>query len=61
MKVRVNEEKRNCNPSLYTDDLLTGKVYTVTEITHEWHWYRIIDESGEAYRYPPELLEVVEK
>jgi 7,8-dihydro-6-hydroxymethylpterin-pyrophosphokinase len=32
-----------------------GKVYEVQRIEHGW--YRIIDESGEDYLYPPELFE----
>lgn len=41
-------------------DLIPGKVYDVIKV--EKHgWYRIIDESGEDYMYPPELFEIVEK
>lgn len=41
-------------------DLIPGKTYSVLAI--EKHgWYRIIDESGEDYMYPPELFEVVEE
>lgn len=41
-------------------DLIPGKVYDVIKV--EKHgWYRIIDESGEDYMYPPELFEVVEE
>lgn len=34
-----------------------GKVYEVITIEHGW--YRLIDESGEDYLYPPELFEVL--
>lgn len=35
-----------------------GKVYDVLAV--EKGWYRIIDDSGEDYIYPPEMFEVVE-
>lgn len=38
--------------------LTHGKVYTVLAI--EKKWYRVIDDSGEDYLYPPELFEIVE-
>lgn len=60
MKVRVDENKRK-DISLYTRDLLPGKIYTVMEITPKWQWYRIVDECGEDYMYPPELFEIVEE
>ena len=41
-------------------DLIPGKIYEVIKI--EKHgWYRIIDESGEDYMYPPELFKIVEE
>ena len=33
-------------------------IYDVISIEKEW--YRIIDDSGEDYLYPPELFEIVE-
>lgn len=33
------------------------KIYTVLSI--EKGWYRIIDDSGEDYLYPPNLFEIV--
>lgn len=33
-------------------DVLPGKVYDVLSV--EGGWYRLIDESGEDYLYPPE-------
>ena len=35
-----------------------NKIYTVLSI--EKDWYRIIDDSGEDYLYPPHLFEIVE-
>ena len=35
-----------------------GKIYTA--ISQSKGWYRVIDETGEDYLYPPELFEVVE-
>lgn len=39
--------------------LTHGKVYTVLSIEKEW--YRVIDDSGEDYLYPPDLFEIVEE
>ncbi len=39
--------------------LIHDKVYEVISI--EKDWYRIIDESGEDYLYPPDLFEIVEE
>ena len=36
-----------------------GKVYNVLSI--EKGWYRIVDDSGEDYLYPPEMFEIVEQ
>ena len=38
--------------------LTHGKDYEVVSI--ECGWYRIVDESGEDYLYPPQLFEVAE-
>lgn len=35
------------------------KIYTVLSVEKEW--YRIIDDSGEDYLYPPNLFEIVEE
>ena len=35
-----------------------GKVYDVLSV--EKGWYRIVDDSGEDYLYPPELFEVTD-
>ena len=37
--------------------LTQDKIYEV--ISEEKGWYRIIDDSGEDYLYPPELFEIV--
>lgn len=39
--------------------LTHDKVYTVIRI--EKGWYRLVDDSGEDYLYPPELFEIVEE
>ena len=39
--------------------LMNGKIYDVISV--EKKWYRIIDETGEDYLYPPECFEIVEK
>lgn len=44
---------------LSTSDLTAGKVYEVLSVEKEW--CRIVDDSGEDYLYPPELLEIVEE
>ncbi len=36
---------------------ITGKAYEVLSV--EKGWYRIIDESGEDYLYPPGAFEIV--
>lgn len=38
--------------------LLNGKVYDVISV--EGDWYRIVDETGEDYLYPPQVFEIVE-
>ena len=37
--------------------MVKGKVYDC--IGREHGWYRIIDESGEDYLYPPDVIEEV--
>lgn len=34
-----------------------GKIYEVIAV--ERKWYRLVDESGEDYLYPPDLFEVL--
>ena len=38
--------------------LTNKKIYDVISI--ERGWYRIIDDSGEDYLYPPDMFEIVE-
>lgn len=61
MKVKVIEENRKKMGDFSSDDLLKDKVYDVIEISPKMKWYRIIDESGEDYLYPPMLFEIVEE
>ena len=46
-------------------DLLKGKVYEATidkgPNNNKPDMFRIIDESGEDYIYPPEIFEIIEK
>ena len=37
--------------------LTNGQVYEVLSVERDW--YRIVDDSGEDYLYPPELFELV--
>lgn len=37
--------------------LTNGRIYNVISI--EKGWYRIVDDSGEDYLYPPEQFEIV--
>ena len=39
--------------------LTHGKIYDVLSVEKEW--YRINDDSGESYLYPPEQFEIVEE
>ncbi len=39
--------------------LINGKIYEVISV--EKDWYRIVDETGEDYLYPPESFEIVEE
>ena len=38
--------------------LTHNKIYTVLSI--EKDWYRIVDDSGEDYLYPPQMFETIE-
>lgn len=39
-------------------ELTHGKIYYVISIEKEW--FRIIDDSGEDYLYPPHLFEIID-
>lgn len=63
MKVRVNEDARQ-RTNYGTIELFEGKVYEVCELvvtTPTRKWYRIVDESGEDYLYPPSLFDIIEE
>lgn len=40
-------------------DLILDKTYDVLSI--EEGWYRIIDESGEDYLYPPHIFQIIQQ
>ncbi len=60
MKVKVIEENRKKMGSFSTVDLLKDKIYNAEIDRGVMKWYRIIDESGEDYMYPPMLFEIIE-
>ena len=41
--------------------LIPDKVYDLINISPKSNFYRIVDESGEDYLYPPEFFEIVEE
>ena len=59
MKVKKIQEQNMPKP--WATDLIDGKIYEVLDIEQPIGWYRIIDESGEDYCYPPKLFEIVEE
>ena len=40
-------------------ELTNNKIYSV--ISTEKGWYRIIDDTGEDYLYPPEMFEIIQE
>ena len=52
MKVKYNGKTK-------TPELTNGQTYEVLSI--EKGWYRIVDDSGEDYLFPPECFEIVEQ
>ena len=57
MKVRYK------NPNNFEIDLTQGKIYEVLNkhfFTPNRFWYRLVDDSGEDYLYPPEMFEIIE-
>lgn len=38
--------------------LTKDRIYCVIAIEKEW--YRVVDDTGEDYLYPPELFEIIE-
>ena len=62
MKVKyIGKERENYVFGNDKIDLIHGKVYEVLEISQKLKYYRIVDESGEDYLYPPQFFEVVEE
>ena len=59
--MRVKKIPETKMPEPCATDLIDGKIYEVAEISKKLGWYRIVDESGEDYLYPPQLFEIVEK
>lgn len=45
----------------YPVSLLQNKIYDVIEVEPTCGWYRIIDETGEDYIFPPMLFDVIEE
>lgn len=41
-------------------ELLQDKVYDVIEIDAESGWYRIVDETGEDFLFPPEDFSIID-
>ena len=61
LKVKYLSERQKYVPNYYVIffDFFPNKEYELVSI-EENGWYRIIDESGEDYLYPPQKFEVVE-
>lgn len=60
LKIKYIGEAQIDEPNSYKIfmDVVPNKIYDVLSI--EGGWYRIVDESGEDYMYPPNKFEVVE-
>ena len=61
MKVKIIEDKRKLMGEFSTEDLLKDKIYEAKIDDGKHKWYRIIDESGEDYIYPPDIFEIIEQ
>ena len=61
LKIKYIGEKMIDIPNSYRIfmDVIPNKIYEVLSV--ERGFYRIIDESGEDYLYPPEKFEIVEE
>ena len=59
--MKVKKIAGNNMPEPFATDLVDGKEYEVIDISKKSGWYRIVDESGEDYLYPPALFEIVEE
>ena len=60
LKIKYVGEREVDIPNSYVIfmDVIPNKIYEVLSV--ERGFYRIIDESGEDYLYPPEKFEIVE-
>ena len=59
--MKVRKKAGENMPEPFATDLIDGKIYDA-EIDRDFmNWYRIVDESGEDYLYPPQLFEIVEE
>lgn len=38
-------------------ELTNGKIYSILSV--EKGWYRVLDDTGEDYLYPPDMFEVI--
>lgn len=45
--------------SYYQVSLIPDNIYTVLAVENKW--YKIQDETGEEYFFPPEQFEIIEK
>ena len=65
MKVRCIKKTKSGRDvgkyEIYFGDVTEGEIYEVLSISKNGCWYRIIDASEEAYLYPPDMFEIVEK
>ena len=62
MKVKyIKGKKENFLVEDNSIDLTPGAIYEVLEITKKFGFYRVIDDSGEDYCYPPNFFEIVEE
>lgn len=61
MLMKVKKKPGEYMPEPFATHLIDGKIYEVIEISKNLKWYRIVDESGEDYLYPPQLFEIVEE
>lgn len=60
MKVKyIGKEKENFIQDNNDMDLIPNKIYDVLEVSPKLGYYRVVDESGEDYLYPPSFFEIV--
>lgn len=75
MKVKVKESYRKAEEEFYRKpeeerknliffscvDFIPEKEYEVVSIREKDGWYRIVDESGEEYIFPPKMFDITEE